>query len=154
MDQDCCRKRAEFIDNSVKVKETISFAHPCKTISVVQKYSTSYYRAPLWSMRSDSVVMIYASWRTHVKLTWDLPRNCHNYFIGTILAPNETPPSINLSSRYVNLLHSLLNSNSPDVQILSPLCARDIRTNTGSNLDYVKSLTGPDPRTRASECPN
>ena len=31
------------------------------------------------------------------------------------------------------------------MQILSRLCARDIRTNTGSNLSHIKSLTGLDP---------
>ena len=145
MNQDCRRKRAEFIDNSVKVKEAFSFAHPCEKISAVQKYCTSYYGAQLWSMRADSVSMVNSSWRTHVKLTWDLPRNCHNYFIDTVLAPNETPPAISLPVRFVNFFQSLQRSPSPEVQILSNLCARDIRTNTGSNLNHIKSLIGLDP---------
>ena len=146
MDQDCQRKKAEFIDSSVKIREAFSFAHPCEIIGAVQKYCTSYYGAPLWSMRDESVRMINASWRTNVKMTWDTPRNCHNYFIDTILAQNETPPEISLPVRFVNFFCSLQRSSSPEIQILSNLCARDIRTNTGSNLSFIKSLTGLDIR--------
>ena len=145
METDCRRKRAEFIDSAVKVKEAFSFAHPCEILSAVDKYCTCYYGAPLWEMRSESVKMINSSWRTNVKLTWDLPRNCRNYFLDEIFASHLTPPTVSLPSRFVTFLHSLLDSPSLEVQILCRLSARDIRTNTGSNISHVKSLTGLDP---------
>ena len=119
MDQDCRRKRAHFIDGSVKVKESFSFAHPCEVVTAVQKYCTSYHGSSLWRFESDTVEMINSSWQTSIKLAWDFPRNCRNYFIDQILAPNLTPPAIGLLSKFTNFYQSLLQSPSPEVEILA-----------------------------------
>ena len=40
---------------------------------------------------------------------------------------------------------SLLQSSSPEVQVLTRISARDIRTNLGANLKAIKEETGLDP---------
>ena len=89
--------------------------------------------------------MLYASWRTNVKLVWNVPRSCHTYFVDSVLAPYILPPQVYLMSRFLKFFHSLLESPSPEVQVLSRLSARDLRTNVGSNLAFIKSETGLDP---------
>ena len=47
--------------------------------SVYEVYEV--YGSNLWDIRSKSAEMVYASWRTNIKLVWDLPRQTKNYFI-------------------------------------------------------------------------
>ena len=146
MDEDCRKKRAEFIDNAVKVREEFNFAHPSEILNAVQKYSTTFHGSNLYTLHGSTAVdSIYKSWRTNVKLTWDLPRNCHNFFIATTLAPQLVPPEISMLTKWHRFFLSLKNSPSKEVQVISWLAARDIRTSIGSNLDALKRETGLDP---------
>ena len=88
--------------------------------------------------------MLFSSWRTNVKLAWGLPRNCEK-FIVEHLAPSLTPPKVGLLSRFHKFFHGLLNSPSPEVEILARLSARDLRTNIGRNLSYIYNETGLNP---------
>ena len=72
MEDDCLQKRADFIDSAVKVKESFSFAHPKEVLNAVQKYCTSFHGSNLFDLRGSTAQMIYASWQTNVKWTWDL----------------------------------------------------------------------------------
>ena len=86
MQQDCKEKRASFIDGAVKIRETFSFAHPSEIIFAVDKYCCSFYGSNLYDLRSESVKRLVAAWRTNVKLSWDVDRSCHNYFLSSVLA--------------------------------------------------------------------
>ena len=145
MNADCSQKRAQFIDSSVKVQELFKFAHPSEVVNAVQKYCTSFYGSNLYDLRSETATQLYASWRTSIKLIWDLPRECHGYFLDSTLAKNSIPPQVCLLGRFVKFFHSLLSSPSPEVAVLCRLSARDIRTNIGSNLDSIRKETGLDP---------
>ena len=129
----------------MKVKESFSYAHPSEIVSAVQKYSTAFYGSNLYALRSYTASQLYGSWRTRVKLIWDLPRECHNNFLDAILAQDVIPPQISLMTRFVTFFHSLINSPSPEVSVLCRLSARDLHSNIGLNLDDIKRETGLDP---------
>ena len=74
MEQDCRNKRSEFIQQVVKVKEQFQFAHTSEIITATDKYCSSHYGHLLWNLRGEAAGMLYASWRTNVKLVWNLPR--------------------------------------------------------------------------------
>ena len=114
-------------------------------VSAVQKYSTAFYGSNLYALRSDTASQLFGSWRTCVKLIWDLPRGCRNYFLDTVLAKDVIPPDVSLMTRFVTFFHSLVNSPSTEVSVLCRLSARDIRTNIGMNLDAIRKETGLDP---------
>ena len=145
MDQDCLNKRADFIQNAVKIRETFNFAHPLEIINATEKYCSHFYGSNLYDLRGKSVNMLYASWNTNVKLVWNLPRATHTYFIPSILAPGVVHPRVYLMTRFLTFFHSLLESPSPEVQVMARLSARDKRTNVGSNLDHIRCETGLDP---------
>ena len=47
MRQDCREKRAQFVDASVKLRETFSFAHPAEVITATDKCCTTAYGSNL-----------------------------------------------------------------------------------------------------------
>ena len=129
----------------VKTREFFDFAHPAEILIATQKYSSAHYGSCLWSLRGHAADMLYASWRTHVKLSWNLPRQCKTFFVSELLAPGVTQPNVFLMTRFLTFFHSLLDSGSIEVQTLARLAARDLRTNVGSNLDHIRRETNLDP---------
>ena len=61
------------------------------------------------------------------------------------MAPEVTPPSVFLMTKFHKFFLSLLHSSSPEVQVLTRISARDIRTNLGANLKAIQEETGLDP---------
>ena len=88
--------------------------------------------------------MIYASWRTNAKLVWGLPRQSKNYFL-KFLMPDTVPPNVALLTKFHKFFHGLLDSPSPEIQLVCRLSARDLRTNLGKNVKYLKEESGLDP---------
>ena len=123
MKQDCKAKRAEFIDNSVKVRELFSFAHPHEQIAAIQKYCTSAYGSNLWNLDSAEAEMMFSAWRTGIKLAWDVHRACRTYLLQHVLAPNITSLRVSLLSRFLGFFRGLLNSPSHEVGVMSRLAA-------------------------------
>ena len=142
MAQDAKEKRAQFIDSSVKIQEGFGFAHPAEKITAVQKYCTAVYSSSLWDLGSPE-----EDWRTGHKLAWDVPRGCRTYIVQTVLAPHVDSLRANLLAREVGFFRGLLTSPSHEVRVLALLAARDVRSNLGSNLALVRTLTGQDPWT-------
>ena len=145
MNQDCREKRAEFIDNSVKIREMFSFAHPSEVITAIDKYCCSWYGSSIWCLQSSAVESICAAWRTAVKLAWNVDRACHGYFIDQVLAPGFRPLKASLLSRFHNFFASMLQSPSREIQTMARISARDIRSNFGSNLNLIREITNLDP---------
>ena len=145
LEQDCRIKRAKFIEDSVKIREQFKFAHPTEIIAATETYCSSYYGHNLWGLRGEAANMLYSSWRTSVKLAWNLPRGTRSYFIDNLLAPGVTPPSVSLMTRQLSFFHSLLSSPSPEAETLARLSSRDIRSTLGSNLAHIKTETGLNP---------
>lgn len=145
MELDCKVKRAEFIGQAVKVREQFLFAHPSEILKATEVYCSAFYGSALWLLRGEAAQMLYSAWRTNVKLAWKLPRNTHSYFIDSLLAPQITPPSVSLMMRQLTFFQGLLASPSIEVQVVSRLSARDMRTTLGSNLAHIRQETGLDP---------
>ena len=129
----------------MKTREFFHFAHPIEKLKATDKYCSSVSGSMLWDLRGDTAKKLYSSWRTNVKLAWDLPRNTKNYFIDSLLAPGSIPPEVSVMSRFVTLFQSLLQSPSTEVQICTRLAARDIRSNIGANIAAIKNETGLNP---------
>ena len=147
MTQDCRAKRAEYVGQTVKLREQFQFAHPTEKIIAMEKHCTHFYGSNLWDLRSDTASMVYSSWRSSVKLAWGLPRNSKNFLIGSLLAPHISPPVVTLMHRQAKFFHTLLQSPSQEIQVLARLSARDVRTNIGSNLDQIRIESGLHPWT-------
>ena len=145
MVQDSKEKRAQYIDNSVKIREGFSFAHPSEQITATEKYCTAAYGSNLWDLGSLEGKMLVNAWRTGHKLAWDVPRSCHTYLVQEVLAPHVSSLQASLLSRHVGFFRGLLTSPSNEVTVVAMLAARDLRSNLGSNLALVKEVTGLDP---------
>ena len=147
MRRDAREKRAQFIDMSVKIRETFSFAHPAEQQEAVTKYCTSIYGSNLYDFNDVEFDMICAAWRTGVKLAWGVHRGCRTYILQQVLAPGIPSLRVNLLLRFRKFFRSLLTSPSPEVQVAALLAARDIRSSVGSNLALLGEETGLDPWT-------
>ncbi len=107
MKQDCREKRAMFIDSSVKIRETFSFAHPQEQILAVEKYCTAIYGSNLWNLDSIESRMVVNAWRTGHKMAWDVPRQCKTFLVETVLAPHVPPLGASLMTRFHGFFISL-----------------------------------------------
>ena len=145
MGQDAKEKRAHFIDSSVKIREGFSFAHPEEQITAVQKYYTAMYGSSLWDLGSPEGSRMVNTWGTGHKLAWDVPRACRTYMVQAVLAPHVDSLRASLLSREVGFFRGLLSSPSQEATVLALLAARDVRSNLGSNLALVRTLTRLDP---------
>ena len=145
MQQDCKVKRAQFIDSSVKIRETFSFAHPIEQITAMEKYCTAMYGSNLWDLRSTEAVMLCNSWKLGMKLAWNLPRGCRSYLLQTVLPPTTVSMKVKLLTRFRSFFRGLLVSPSREVQVIARLAARDMRSTLGSNLALIREMTGLDP---------
>ena len=86
MDHDCRRRRAEFIDNTVKIREMFSFAYPSEIIAAIDKHCCSFYGSSLYNLQSAAVDSLCAAWRMAIKLSLNVDRATHGYFITTVFA--------------------------------------------------------------------
>ena len=144
MSQDVKEKLATFIDSSVKTREMFSFANPYEQIKAMEKYCLSFYGSATWRLE-ECIDSFSASWKTAIKLAWDVPRACRSYFLGTVLAPSTISVRSSLLSRSHGFFCSLLESPSHEVSTVARICARDLRSNLGSNLSLIQRETGLDP---------
>ena len=142
MQRDATQKRAQFIDASVKIRESFSFAHPEEQLQAVEKYCTSVYGSNLYDFTSKEFGMICSAWKTNVKLAWGVHRGCRTYILQQVLAPNVIPLRVNLLLRFRTFFRSLLVSPSHEVQVAVRLAARDIRSPVGSNLALLRQESG------------
>ena len=142
MEHDCRIKRALFIDSSIEIRETFSFAHPNQVLSAVQKYSLHCYGAMLWNLSSTSAASFCKAWNTCTKLTYKVPRSTHTYIVENFLAAGFTPVMFQLYARYVKFAKSLKSSASSEVSHLYNIVKNNVQSTTGSNLYRIQSATG------------
>ena len=119
MDMDIKMKRANFIRNSMDIRNMFNFAFPEQILNAVKVYSAHFYGAMTWDLYGDMVGQVYRSWNTCVKLVLDLPRATHNYFVEHLLAKDLCSVRKMLLTQYVGFLQRLGKSVSQEVRILS-----------------------------------
>ena len=61
MEFDVNMKRAQFIENSVQIRETFNFANPEEILSAVQVYAGHWYGAMLWELYGEKGGQVYRS---------------------------------------------------------------------------------------------
>lgn len=147
MEQDTEMKRAQFINSSVEVREVFKAAPPAEVIKALKVYSNSFYGSNLWNLGADKASQVYKSWNTAVKLAWGLPLQTRTYFVQQVLSCGFVSAKVEILSRFAKFFNSLRFSASLEVQILSRLLARDIRSVTGMNLSLIRHLSRLDPWT-------
>ena len=103
MRQDAREKRAQFIDLSVKIRETFAFAHPAEQLQAVTKYCTVIYGSNLYDYNNTEFDMICNSWKTGVKLAWGLHRGCRTYLLRQVLAQGVPSLRVSLLMRFRTL---------------------------------------------------
>ena len=91
--------------------------------------------------------MIFNSWSTAVKVTWDVPRSTHRFLVDNLLAADFLTVKQDLIGPYVNFFSGLLKSLSPEVRIVASMVGRSARSTTGKNMLGIERETGMDPWT-------
>ena len=54
MVQDCNSKRAQYIDKTVDIRKTFSFADPTQVLTAVEKYASNHYGAMLYDLFDEN----------------------------------------------------------------------------------------------------
>ena len=83
----------------------------------------------------------FNSWKTCVKLAWGVPRATHSYFID-YLSGGMVTVRRDVIARYAGFYKSLLTSPCREVNILTRVVARDIRTTTDRNMRLLEEEAG------------
>ena len=147
MEQDAAVKRAKFIQSTVETREMFKWAAPAEVLKATKIHCTSFYGSSLWDLRGDKAMQVYSAWNTTVKLAWGCPQWTRTYLMQQVLSCGLTSARVDILCRFVKFFHSLRRSASREVQVLSRLMARDIRSVTGRNIQYITELTGLNPWT-------
>jgi hypothetical protein len=147
MRRDAREKRAQYIDLSVKIRESFGFAHPVEQLVAVEKYCSTIYGSNLYDFTDPEFGMLCSAWRTGIKLAWDVHRGCRTYLVQQVLAPGVTSLRVSLLLRFRTFFRSLVTSPSPEVQVAALLAARDLRSSIGSNLALLQDESGLNPWT-------
>ena len=145
--QDCKEKRAGYIDRTVSIRETFSFAEPQQILQAVEKYCGDHYGAMLWQFDSDMAGKYFRCWSTCVKLAWETPRATRSYLVDNLLAVNHVSTRRQVLSRYVKFFRGLMSSRSKEVALVASVVSHDVRSTTGKNLYLIREETGLNPFT-------
>ena len=145
MDLDTRVKRANFIEQSIEIRESFSFASPVEVLRAVKVHACSLYGSMLWDLHGEAVRQVFSAWNTCVKLAWHVPRQTHTYFVDHLLSSGISNVKTDILAQYVGFFRSLRCSPSQEVRILANMMGRDMQSCTGHNLAYLREETGLDP---------
>ena len=118
MDKDAKLKRASFIRESTELRETFGFASPSEVLRSVKLYAGSHYGSMLWQFQSESAGQYFTSWRTCVKLAWQVPRQTHTYLVDHLMCSGLSSLRCDIMSRYVKFVRGLELSPSREVPVM------------------------------------
>ena len=147
MEQDASVKRAKFIQSSVETREMFKWAAPQEIIRAIKVHNTAFYWSSLWDLNGVKAKQVFSTWSTTVKLVWGCPQYTRTYILQHLLSCGYQSAWVDIVTRFVKFFHSLRRSESREVQVLSRYLARDIRSVTGRNLQYVNYVSGLNPWT-------
>ena len=133
MDKDVKVKRATFIRESTDLRDTFGFANPSEVLRAVKLYVGSHYGSNLWDLGSDSAAQYFTSWRTCVKLTWQVPRQTHTYFVDHLLCSGLSSVRSDILARYSKFVKGLRVSSSKEVTIMCGVVGNDVQSTTCHN---------------------
>ena len=145
MDHDAAIKRAKFIDKTVELRETFSFAYPEQILRAVQVYASDCYGVMLYDLSSQASESYFKTWNTFVKLTWNVSRSTFTYIVDNVLGTNFVSLRHQVYARYVNFFQNLFKSASIEVRHLARIVARDVRSVTSRNVRLIETVSGLSP---------
>ena len=140
MEFDAKTKRAKYIESAVQIQETFGFANPPEILQAV--CAGHWYGSMLWDLNGEMAGQICRSWSTSVKMAWDVPRFTHAWLVDNMLASGFLSVKQHLVGRYVNFVHGLLKSLSPEVNNVANMVTRCARSTTGKNMMNILRETG------------
>jgi hypothetical protein len=82
----------------------------------------------------DQAEQLDRCWNTFVKLSWDVPRSSHTFFVNDLLGCSFPSSRQQILSRYFKFYRPLLNSPSHEVAVVARLVGKDAKSVTGKNL--------------------
>ena len=137
--------KAKYIEKTIDIRETFSFAHPEQIMRAMDIFSSDCYGLMLHDLGSQSTESIFKAWNTAVKLTWNVPRDTYTYIVENLLGRNFQSLRNQIYSRYSRFFQSLLNSSSREVSFLANIVARDCQSVTAKNVKLVERAAGCSP---------
>ena len=145
MEQDAIVNKAKFIDKTVDVRETFSFAHPEQVMKAIHIYACDCYGTMLYDLSSQATESYFKAWNACVKLVWNLPRSTFTYLVEHVVAANFMSLRNQVYSRYVGHFQHLLHSSSKEVRHLARIVGRDVRSVTCRNVKLLTTVSGLSP---------
>lgn len=112
MDQDALVKRDRFIDKTVGIRESFSFAYPAHIMKAVQIFACDGYGSMLYDFSSCSSESLFKSWNTCIKLIWGVPRSTFTYLVKNTLTNDFVSLRHQVYGRYINYFQGLFKSSS------------------------------------------
>ena len=137
--------KAKYIEKTLEIRETFSFAHPDQIIRAMEIFSSDCYGLMLHDLSSQSTESIFKCWNTAIKLIWNVPRSTYTYIVENLLAENFISLRNQIYSRYSSFFQSLLKSSSKEVSFLANIVSRDAQSVTSRNINLVKNACGLSP---------
>ena len=89
--------------------------------------------------------MVFRAWKTGIKISWNIPRTTHSYFVQEVLTTGLQSLEQRIFRNTAGFFQSLIDCPSPEVAVLARISARDIRSSLGKNLQRIRELTQLDP---------
>ena len=134
---DLLQKRAIFYQKVHELKQAFSFYDPSMICELIKIFGMSFYGSPLWTLNSEEHLKLNRSWNTTVKIVFDLPFQTHKRFVESLC---DVPhlQSI-LHGRYIGFVENLKKSQKPEMKLLFNMCENNQHSNTGQNLNFLKS---------------
>ena len=145
MDTNARILKAKYIEKTIEIRETFSFAHPEQVLRALDIFSSDCYGLMLHDLASQATESIFKAWNTAVKLTWNVPRNTYTYVVENLLAKNFQPLRHQIYSRYSKFFQGLLHSSSREVSMLANIVSRDCQSVTARNVKLVECAAGCSP---------
>ena len=110
-----------------------------------EKYCTNIHGSVLWDLTSPEAQMVFRAWRTGIKISWNIPRTTHSYFVQDVLTTGVQSLEQRILRNTVGFFQSLIGCPCTEVAVLARISARDIRSSLGKNLQKICELTQLDP---------
>ena len=108
----------------MEVRETFGFGSPSEVLRAVKLYVGSHYGSMLWELGSDMATQYFNAWKTCVKLTWQVPRATHTYFVDHLLNCGISSVREDTMTRYTKFVKGLMMSPSMEVAVMCGVASR------------------------------
>ena len=118
---------------------------PQEIIKALKIPNTAFNGSSLWDLGGVKAGKVFSAWNTSVKHCWGCPQYTRTYIMQHMLSCGYQSARVDILTRFVKFFHSLRKSACKEVQILSRYWARDIRSVTARNLQYIREKSGLNP---------